>query len=79
MGIPPIPLRKFKQLVESYGCLIQKTSQEWKVVNADGMLVSTFSVTHGKRTKGNEVKQIYKKKFLLGLELLNQNRETADE
>lgn len=75
MGFAPIPFRQFKQLVESHGCTVCQTKKEWIVLNENGAIVSTFSITHGKRTKGNEVKQIYKMKFLQGLMLLRDSEE----
>lgn len=60
----PMPLRKFEQLVKTYECHIERSTKEWVVVDAEGNTVVLFAVTHGGRTKSNEVKPFYVKRFL---------------
>jgi hypothetical protein len=64
----PMPLRTFRKLVKHPGCKIDRTASEWKVVDSSGRTVITFAVTHGKRTKGNEVLPVYVKLFLNAVE-----------
>jgi hypothetical protein len=60
----PMPLHKFRKLVKSAKCTIQPTkNNEWEIFDDQGNWVSGFSVTHGKNTKGNEVKDCYVKEF----------------
>jgi hypothetical protein len=64
----PLPLYKFQQLIKSYDCLIvMKGGSHGKVVK-NGIPVSGFAVTHGRHTKGGEVKPIYIRKFLENIE-----------
>lgn len=62
----PMPLRKFKALVEANGCTIEQTTKEWCVRNAAGKYVMGFAVTHPKQ----EVKFPYVQKFkkLMGIQ-----------
>lgn len=60
----PMSLRRFHRLVKQYACAIVRTSSEWQVIDSNGKYVTGFAVTHGRRTKGNEVKPIYIQKFL---------------
>jgi hypothetical protein len=63
----PIPFRKFQALIRGFGCSIERTKSEWKVVDRSGLVVSTFAVTHGKNSTSNEVKPIYVKQFLAAI------------
>jgi len=57
---PPLPFRKFKQLVTQHGCFVERRAKEWQVVDARGNRVVAFAVTHGKQ----EVKPVYVQMFL---------------
>jgi hypothetical protein len=63
----PMSFRKFQAHVREYGCSIERTKSEWKVLDRDGLIVSTFAVTHGKNSVSNEVKPIYIKQFMAAI------------
>ena len=65
----PIPLRKFRSLVQEHGFTIEQTSKEWKIIDSKGLILSTFAVTHNKRSKSNEVKPIYIRQFLAAIQV----------
>lgn len=61
----PIPLREFESLIAEQGCTYESTSKgHYKILDEYGCTVSTFALSHGKNTKGNEVPPIYVKNFL---------------
>ena len=68
LKLAPMPLRKFRSLVQRHGFSIEQTKKEWKVVDSTGLIISTFAVTHGKHSKSNEVKPIYVKQFLAAIQ-----------
>ena|GEM_PF-2838894 len=68
----PLSLRRFRKLVSVYGCNVVRTSLEWQIVDREGKYVSGFAVTHGNRTKGNEVKPVYVRQFLKRIQEGNQ-------
>lgn len=60
----PISYREFKKMVKEAGCKIdEKGLPHLGRILKDGILVSTFSVTHSKRGKSNEVKDVYIRRF----------------
>ncbi len=65
-GLPmpgPLSFRQFEALVRSYGCTMEIIGRHG-AIRKDGKYVSRFAITHGKRTKGNEVKDVYVRIFL---------------
>lgn len=58
--IAPMPFHRFKRLVRQYGCSVEKTRKEWRVIDGDGKPICNFAVTHGKQ----EVKPVYISLFL---------------
>lgn len=61
----PMPFRKFHELLKEHGCTYERRGKasHYFIFDADGNFVSDFSVTHGKNTKGDEVKPFYVKQF----------------
>lgn len=65
----PMPVRKFKQLVHSNGHTLKPTSKEWGIFNADGQLILSVAVSHGKN-KPKEVKPVYLRQYACLVEQL---------
>lgn len=60
---PPLPYREFVALVKRHGCTIVRNGSHGKI-QKDGMTLCTFAVSHGKNTKGEDVKPIYVKHLM---------------
>jgi hypothetical protein len=69
----PIPFRRFKQLVSKHGCHIERRRKEWIVADQNSARVSSFAVTHGKRTQSNQVNPCYVSIFLKEIKERNQS------
>jgi hypothetical protein len=72
----PISYRDFKKMVKAAGCTIDESGlNHIGRIYYQGCLVSTFSVTHGKHAKGNEVKSFYVRDFQKMLQRAKDNEQ----
>ena len=69
----PLPFHRFQQLVKSYGCVMVMKGTHGEIFK-DGVPVGGFAVTHGKHTKGNEVKPFYVRRFLKNIMLVEHQQ-----
>lgn len=67
----PLEEHKFKRLVKEYNCTVVQTKKHYLIVNARGVKISRFAVTHSKKGK-REVLPIYINQFL------DKIKETGD-
>lgn len=63
---------------KQHGCVIERTSSEWKVVDENALTVSTFAVTHSRHTARNMVKPVYVKQFLKAIEESKNDQKAND-
>lgn len=59
----PIALKKFLKRLEAERCVYRVDQSGHYRVYRDNEFLFAFAVTHGKRTKGNEVKDVYVHRF----------------
>ncbi len=65
----PKKLREIQDLIKRAGCTIQTTKKgHFLVLNKKGVQIASFAATHGKKTKRDEVLDVYVKKIKKALE-----------
>jgi hypothetical protein len=77
--LAPIPYRKFIKMLKEEGCTIDDSGYPHIVeIFYNGQVISTFSVTHGRNTKGNEVKPAYVRQFAKNLKQAKENEASRE-
>lgn len=71
----PINLKDFLQMLTDAGCTWEIDANGHYRIYWNGLFVSTFAVSHGKRTKGNEVWDDYKYSFRSRLRQVQQRHQ----